>query len=164
MPFCPKVIEKIGPQKTLYLALALQILGCLMMFFGPYTNVPYMLIAHAVYGGGYIGGPCGFIMLAHAISSINRREHIRPDGTAYALNGLANKVGQAVGSALCIAIIGWFGYVGGKVVTPHIAVGIQLAVNIVPAAVYAIAFIPVFLFRMEKDDMQEEGSLEAVEN
>ena len=149
MPFCPKVIEKIGRKKTLYIALALQVAGCLMMFAGPYTNVPYMILAHVVYGGGYIGGPCGSAMLADAIFDINKRKGIRPDGTAYAMNGLGNKVGQAIGSALCIAIIGWFGYVGGQEVTPHIAQGIQIGVNIVPAVVYALAFIPVALFSLE---------------
>ena len=149
MPFCPKVIEKIGRKKTLYVALALQVAGCLMMFVGPYTSVPYMILAHIVYGGGYIGGPCGSSMMADAVMDINKRKGIRPDGTAYAVNGLANKVGQAIGSALCIAIIGWFGYVGGQEVTPHIAQGIQIGVNIVPAVVYALAFIPVALFSLE---------------
>lgn len=149
MPFAPKVVEKLGRKKTLYIALGLQVLGCLMMFFGPYTNVPYMILAHIVYGGGYIGGPCGSAMLADAINDIHEKTGVRPDGTAYAVNGLANKVGQAIGSALCIAIIGWFGYVGGQDITPHIASGIQVAVNIVPAAVYAIAFIPVILFTLE---------------
>lgn len=149
MPFAPKVVEKLGRKKTLYIALGLQVLGCLMMFFGPYTSVPYMILAHIVYGGGYIGGPCGSAMLADAINDIHEKTGVRPDGTAYAFSGLANKVGQAIGSALCIAIIGWFGYVGGQDITPHIASGIQVAVNIVPAAVYAIAFIPVILFTLE---------------
>lgn len=149
MPFAPRVVEKLGRKKTLYIALGLQVLGCLMMFFGPYTNVPYMILAHIVYGGGYIGGPCGSAMLADAINDIHEKTGVRPDGTAYAFTGLANKVGQAIGSALCIAIIGWFGYVGGQDITPHIASGIQVAVNIVPAAVYAIAFIPVILFTLE---------------
>lgn len=158
MPFCPKVIEKIGRKKTLYIALALQVIGCLMMFFGPYTNVPYMILAHIVYGGGYIGGPCGSAMLADAIFDIHKRTGVRPDGTAYAMNGLGNKVGQAIGSALCIAIIGWFGYVGGQEVTPHIAQGIQIGVNIVPAVVYALAFIPVALFSLEGKKKDEAAA------
>lgn len=158
MPFCPKVIEKIGRKKTLYIALALQVIGCLMMFFGPYTNVPFMILAHIVYGGGYIGGPCGSAMLADAIFDIHKRTGVRPDGTAYAMNGLGNKVGQAIGSALCIAIIGWFGYVGGQEVTPHIAQGIQIGVNIVPAVVYALAFIPVALFSLEGKKKDEAAA------
>lgn len=160
MPFCPKVIEKIGRKKTLYISLVFQVVGCLMMFFGPYTNIPYMILAHIVYGGGYIGGPCGSAMLADAIKDIHNKTGIRPDGTAYAVNGLGNKVGQALGSALCIAIIGWFGYVGGQEVTPHIATGIQIGVNIVPAVVFAVAVIPVALFSLEgknnKENKEEE--------
>lgn len=149
MPFCPKVIEKIGRKKTVYISLVLQAVGCLMMFCGPYKNVPYMILAHIIYGGGYIAGPCGSAMLADAIADIHKKTGVRPDGTAYALSGLASKVGQAIGSSFCIAIIGWFGYVGGQEVTPYITQGIQISVNIVPAVVYAIAFIPVALFSLE---------------
>lgn len=156
MPFSPRVIEKIGRKKTLYIALALQVAGCLMMFFGPYTNVPYMILAHIVYGGGYIGGPCGSSMLADAVNDIHEKTGVRPDGTAFAMAGLANKIGQAIGSALCIAIIGWFGYVGGQEVTAHIASGIQVGVNIVPAVVYAIAFIPVALYTLEGKKKNQE--------
>lgn len=155
MPFCPRVIEKIGRKKTLYIALGLQVIGCLMMFFGPYTNVPYMILAHIVYGGGYIGGPCGSAMLADAVMDINKRKGIRPDGTAYSVNGLANKVGQAIGSALGIAIIGWVGYVAGQDITPHVTQGIQIGVNLMPAIVYAIAFIPVLLFNLEGKNKKE---------
>lgn len=149
MPFCPKVIEKLGRKKVIYISLVLQMGGCLMMFFGPYTNVPYMILAHIVYGGGYIAGPCGSAMMADAVVDIHKKTGVRPDGTAYALSGLASKVGQAIGSSLCIAIIGWFGYVGGQEVTPYITQGIQIGVNIIPAVVYAIAFIPVVLFSLE---------------
>lgn len=149
MPFCPKVIEKIGRKKTLYIALGLQVIGCLMMFFGPYDNIPYLILAHVVYGGGYIGGPCGSAMLADAIADIHEKKGVRPDGTAYAVNGLGNKVGQAIGSALGIAIIGWFGYVAGQDITPQVTQGIQIGVNLFPAIVYLLAFIPVMLFSLE---------------
>lgn len=149
IPFCPKVIDKIGRKKTLYIALTVQALGCLMMFFGPYTNVPYMILCHIVYGAGYIGGPCGSSMVADAVADINKRKGIRPDGTAFAVLGLGNKIGQAIGSALCIAVIGWFGYVAGQDITAHVANGIQVAVNIIPAVAFALAFIPVALFTLE---------------
>ena len=155
MPFCPKVIEKIGRKKTLYIALSFQIIGCLMMFFGPTDNMVYLVLAHVVYGGGYIGGPCGSAMLADAVADIHEKKGVRPDGTAYAVNGLANKVGQAIGSALGIAIIGWFGYVAGQNITPHVTQGIQIGVNLMPAIIYAVAFIPVMLFSLEGKDKKE---------
>ena len=158
MPFCPKVIEKIGRKKTLYIALGLQVAGCLMMFFGTTDNMVYLVLAHVVYGGGYIGGPCGSAMMADAIEDIHKRKGVRPDGTAYAVNGLANKVGQAIGSALGIAIIGWFGYVAGQDITPHVTQGIQIGVNLMPAVVYAIAFIPVALFSLEGKKKDEAAA------
>lgn len=104
---------------------------------------------------GYIGGPCGSAMLADAVADIHEKKGVRPDGTAYAVNGLANKVGQAIGSALGIAIIGWFGYVAGQDITPHVTQGIQIGVNLMPAIIYAVAFIPVMLFSLEGKDKKE---------
>lgn len=158
MPFCPKVMEKIGRKKTLYIALGLQVIGCLMMFFGPTNNIPYLILAHVIYGGGYIGGPCGSSMLADAVMNIHEKKGIRPDGTAYALNGLGNKVGQAIGSALGIAIIGWFGYVAGQDITSQVTQGIQIGVNLMPAIVYALAFIPVILFNLEGKKQKNEAA------
>ena len=149
MPFGPKVINKIGRKKTLYVALILEAAGCLMMFFGPYTNIPYLLVAHVIYGMGYIGGACGMSMLVDVITDIHSRTGARPDGTLIAMNSLAGKIGQAIGSALGIAIIGWFGYVAGKDITSEVRNGIQIAVNLMPAIVYILALIPVAMYKLE---------------
>lgn len=149
MPFGPKVIDKLGRKKTLYVALIFQTAGCLMMFFGPYTNIPYLLLAHVVYGIGYIGGACGSSMLVDVVTDIHDRTGARPDGILFSMNSLAGKIGQAIGSALGIAIIGWFGYVAGKDITNEVRNGIQIGVNLMPAIVYVLAMIPVAMYKLE---------------
>ena len=102
-----------------------------------------------IYGVGYIGGACGSSMLVDVVEDIRDKTGARPDGTLFAMNSLAGKIGQAIGSALGIAIIGWFGYVAGKDITSEVKNGIQIAVNLMPAIVYILAFIPVAMYKLE---------------
>ena len=44
----------------------------------------------------------------------------------------------------------WFGYVAGGDITNHATKGIQIAVNLIPAVVYVLAFIPVAMYKLEQ--------------
>lgn len=153
MPFAPKAMEKFGKKPLLYFALIIQAVALFMMVFGPYKNIPYLFVCHIIYGLGYLSGPCGAVMLVDALDEMDLRTGVRTDGTAFALNGLGSKVGSAIGSALGIAIIGWFGYVGGGEITEHVQNGIIVATNIVPAIIFLIGIIPVALYSLNESDM-----------
>lgn len=153
MPFAPKAMEKFGKKKLLHFALIIQAVGLLMMVFGPYKNIPYLFVCHIVYGLGYLSGPCGSVMLVDALDEMDLRTGVRTDGTAFALNGLGSKIGSAIGSALGVAIIGWFGYVGGGEITQHVQNDIIVATNIVPAIIFLIGIIPVALYSLKESDM-----------
>lgn len=153
MPFAPKAMEKFGKKPLMLFALIIQAVGLFMMVFGPYKNIPYLFVCHIVYGLGYLSGPCGSVMLVDAVDEMDLRTGVRTDGTAFALNGLGSKVGSAIGSALGVAIIGWFGYVGGGEITGHVQNGIMIATNIVPAIIFLLGMIPVALYGLKDSDM-----------
>ena len=130
-----------------------QAAGLLMMVFGPYQNIPYLFVCHIVYGLGYIAGPCGAIMLIDALDDMDLTTGVRTDGTAFSLNGLGSKIGTAVGSALGVAVIGWFGYQAGQDVSAHTQLGITIAANVIPAVIFLVGIIPVALFNLKESDM-----------
>ena len=153
MPLAPRVIEKFGKKKTVYFAMLVQAAGLLMMVFGPYQNIPYLFVCHIVYGLGYIAGPCGAIMLIDALDDMDLKTGVRTDGTAFSLNGLGSKIGTAVGSALGVAVIGWFGYQAGQDVSAHTHLGITIAAHVIPAVIFLVGIIPVALFNLKESDM-----------
>ncbi len=153
MPFAPKFIEKFGKKTTCYIAMLIQALGMAMMFFGPYTNIPYLFACHIIYGLGYIAGPCGSAMIVDSIDEYDIKNNVRSDGTAFAMNGLGTKIASAVGSALGILIIGWFGYAAGKDVSAHAQNGINVATNLVPMFFFLLSMIPLFFYNLSENKM-----------
>lgn len=153
MPFAPRIMEKFGKKNVIFFALAVQIIGLLMMIYGPYTNIPYLIFCHIIYGLGAIEKACGPCMIVDALDAMELKSDVRPDGTAFSLLGLGTKIGTAIGSALGVAIIGWFGYTGSEQVTPHIQQGIIIGVNWVPIIVYALSALPIIFYTLKESDM-----------
>lgn len=153
MPFAPKVMEKIGKKQTCILAMTIQALGMAMMFFGPYHNIPYLFVCHIIYGLGYIAGPCGSAMIVDSIDEYDIKNNVRSDGTAFAMNGLGTKIASAIGSALGIAVIGWFGYAAGQEPTAEVQNGINIAANLIPMFFFLISIVPLILFNLDDGKM-----------
>lgn len=150
MPLAPKVIEKIGNQKTAILSLPIQGGSLLILFIGPSASVPFVFVIPVIYGMGYIAGPCGSVMMIDAIDDYEDKYGIRNDGMAFSFQGLGTKIGSAIGNSVCLMIIGAFGYKGGVEMTEHIQFGINFSVNLVPAIVYFIGLIPLLLYKLDK--------------
>ncbi|OOM74075.1 glucuronide carrier protein [Clostridium puniceum] len=155
MPFTPAIIRKIGKKNTAILAMALQTIAMVMIFFGDPTNIPFLIISHIVYGLGYIAGPCGSGMTVDSIDYGEWKYGGRADGTAFAVQVLGQKIASAVGASLGIFIIGLFGFVAGQPVTPEIAKGINISVNLVPAACFLLSIIPLLFYNLPESKVEE---------
>lgn len=164
MPFAPGVIRKIGKKNTCLLSMILQTIAMLMIFFGDPTNIPFLIISHVVYGLGYISGPCGSGMTVDSIDYGEWKFGGRPDGTAFAVQVLGTKIASAVGASLGIFIIGLFGFVAGQPVTPEIARGINISVNLVPAACFILAIIPLLMYNLPESKVEEIREELAIRN
>lgn len=155
MPFTPAIIRKLGKKNTAILAMGLQTLAMLMIFFGNPTNIPFLIFSHVVYGLGYIAGPCGSGMTIDSVDYGELKYGGRPDGTAFAVQVLGQKIASAVGASAGIFIIGIFGYVAGQPVTPEIARGINISVNLVPAACFLVSIIPLLIYNLPESRVEE---------
>ena len=150
MPFAPAFIEKFGKRTTAIISMVIQGTALIILFFGPSENLLFTTIVLIYYGLGYIAGPCGGIMMIDAIDDFEDKHGIRNDGMAFSFQGLGTKVGSAIGNAICLGILGLYGYTDMDHVTDHILSGINVAVNIVPALFFFIGIIPLLIYSLDK--------------
>lgn len=155
IPFVPALVSKFGKKKIVIVSQVIQVIGLIMMFAGPYTNIPYIIIANIVYGlgGGY--SACVGPFIVDALDSYEYKTGIRNDGIAFAFNGLMIKVSSAIAGSIGLMVMAAFGYVNGGDLNPTALQGINIGVNIVPLVAAVVAIIPIALFDLNEEKMKE---------
>lgn len=150
IPFVPALIGKYGKKKVVIVSQIIQIIGLIMMFAGPYTNIPYTIAANLVYGlgGGY--SACVGAMIVDALDNYEYRTGVRNDGVAFAFNGLMTKISAAIAGSIGLMVMAAFGYTNGADLTERALTGINTGVNIVPLAAAAAAIVPMLLFDLNE--------------
>ena len=153
IPFVPALIGKYGKKKVVIVSQIIQIIGLIMMFAGPYTNIPYTIAANLVYGlgGGY--SACVGAMIVDALDNYEYRTGVRNDGVAFAFNGLMTKISAAIAGSIGLMVMAAFGYTNGADLTERALTGINTGVNIVPLAAAAAAIVPMLLFDLNEEKM-----------
>ncbi len=153
IPFVPALIGKYGKKKVVIVSQIIQIIGLIMMFAGPYTNIPYTIAANLVYGlgGGY--SACVGAMIVDALDNYEYRTGVRNDGVAFAFNGLMTKISAAIAGSIGLMVMAAFGYTNGADLTERALTGINTGVNIVPLAAAAAAIVPMLFFDLNEEKM-----------
>lgn len=153
IPFVPSLISKFGKKKVVIVSQIIQIAGLLLMFAGPYTNIPYTIFANIVYGlgGGY--SSCVGAMIVDALDDYEVKTGVRNDGIAFALNGLMTKISAAIAGSIGLMVMAVFGYTNGSELTASAVQGINIGVNIVPLIAAALAIIPMIVFDLSEEKM-----------
>lgn len=156
----PTFIKKLGKRNTMVLGYIGQGLSLIAIYLMPYTNIPGIVIANGVCGFFNIAFPCSLGMLADSVDVYQLKTGVRSDGVAYATYGLAQKLGNAIGSSCGILIMSAFGYVANAQQTPQAQTGINFTVNLLPAILFfiaaAIAFFCWKLTDQEANDVREK--------
>ena len=153
IPCVPALIGKYGKKKVVIVSQIIQIIGLIMMFAGPYTNIPYTIAANLVYGlgGGY--SACVGAMIVDALDNYEYRTGVRNDGVAFAFNGLMTKISAAIAGSIGLMVMAAFGYTNGADLTERALTGINTGVNIVPLVAAAAAIVPMLLFDLNEEKM-----------
>ena len=154
IPFVPALIGRFGKKKVVLVSQVIQIIGLIMMYAGPYTDIPYTIAANLVYGlgGGY--SACVGSMIVDALDHYEYKTGVRNDGVAFAFNGLMTKISAAVAGSVGLMVMAAFGYTNGADLTERALAGINTGVNIVPLAAAALAIVPVLIFDLNEEKMQ----------
>ena len=154
-PMAPMLMKKFGKKKVALLGIMFGSIGLFMMYVGPYTNIPYMIVSSILFGMYSLGSPCGGGLLIDAVDEYEAEHGVRTEGMAFSCNGLMNKIGGGIGSAAGVAIIGVFGYVAGGDITTEIQHGINFAANLLPVICMLLSAVPLLFYNINEKKMQE---------
>lgn len=159
----PGLARRVGKKRLAMIANAASGVLLLALYAVGYSNVTLVVVLTLLYGVANFGIAIMMSMIPDAIDDGEVRKGIRADGTGYAAVSFAQKVGTAVGSAVGIALLGAFGYVANQHQTPGAMQGINVVVNVFPAACFLLSLIPLALYRITEDrNAENRAALDAL--
>ena len=149
----------ISRKKLIMIALIGRAAALLILSRIDYTNITAIMICLVFVGllnfeTGMLAG-----LIAPAIDDAEVKKGIRMDGTAYAMVNLFAKVASAIGGAIGLAIMGVMGYVANADQTPQALTGINIAANILPAIFCLAAIVPLILYRLTPEKIEENSRI-----
>ena len=153
--FVAKAAEKFGKRNVLMFTLMCQGIGLLIVYFADFTNITQIIIGHCIFGIFNCGFPLVLSMVADSVDYQESKTGVRTDGTAYATFGLSTKIGSAIGSSLGVLIISSFGYVANQQQTIEAQNGINFTVNLIPAILFILSAITLFLWNKKDSDFDK---------
>lgn len=137
-------------------------LSLILIYFVDPTNLAAMIVLHAVYGFFCFSFPIPMSMVPEAINYQEDRVGVRTDGLAYAATSLSTKIGNALGPAIALFIMGGFGYVANAQQSASAVFGINFSTNLMFGICYLIALIPLAFYPLDaKKNAEIQASLDA---
>ena len=137
-------------------------ISLIALYFVDVSNLPLVIVLHAIYGFCCFSFPIPMSMIPEAINYQEDRTGIRTDGLAYAATSLSTKVGNAIGPSMALLIMGAFGYVANAEQTAAAMHGINLATNLIFGICYLLVLIPLHFYPLDAEkNAQIQKSLDA---
>ncbi|MFG3289202.1 MFS transporter [Streptomyces sp. NPDC048179] len=159
----PAVARRVGKKRLAITGALGSAAALLLLALVGWSNLWAVIILSAVYGMANFGIAIMMSMVPDAIDDGEVRTGIRGDGTGYASVSFSMKVGTGVGAAAGVALIGAFGYVPGARPTPAVLSGINVVTNVLPAAAFVLAVIPLACYRISEERSDDNtAALEAM--
>lgn len=153
--FTKNIVLKLGKKKLVAIGYIGAGLSLIVLYFVPMTNIPLLIVLHAVYGFFCFSFPLPMSMTPEAINYQEDRIGIRTDGMAYAAVSLSTKIGNAIGPAVALIVMGAFGYVANAQQTAEAMKGINLSANLLFGIFYLIALIPLAFYPLNEEKNAE---------
>ena len=120
-----------------------------------YTNIPLLIVLHAIYGFFCFSFPIPMAMVSDAISYEEERHGVRADGVSYATVSLSTKFGSAFGVSGALLLMEAFGYIANQQQTEQAMYGINMTVNLVFGIMFLCCLIPLYLYPLNEQKNQE---------
>ena len=151
--FVPWFAKRIGKRNVLMYSMLIQSIGLFIMYLAPFENMKMVILGDCIFGIFNVGFPMTLSMVADSVDYMELKSGVRTDGTAYATYGLATKLGNAIGGAVGVPLIFYFGYKAGAADQSVQALsGINSVTNLIPAVLFVIAALLCLLWKMSDQD------------
>ena len=142
---CTVLIRKAGKQK-------IAVGGVVCSLLNP-TSYAVLYISAVVKGIGNAAlSGVMYGMLADTVEYNDWHSGIRAEGLVFSANSIGQKVGSGIGSAVLGWILAAFGFVSSSAVQPASAInGIRVIFLYVPLVVFAIMFVILMFYKLDKE-------------
>lgn len=150
-----------GKRNVLFASLVGKGLSLIMIFAVPFDNLPLVIVGHVLFAIFGFGFPSTLSMVADSVDYQDLKTGVRSDGTAFAMYGLATKIGNAIGGSVGVLLLAAFGYVANQTVTASVQSGINTVTNLIPGLFFVAAGMITLFWKMtdkEADEIREKIS------
>lgn len=149
---CTVLIRKAGKQKIAVGGVVCSFVGYAMVLLNP-TSYAVLYISAVVKGIGNAAlSGVMYGMLADTVEYNDWHSGIRAEGLVFSANSIGQKVGSGIGSAVLGWILAAFGFVSSSAVQPASAInGIRVIFLYVPLVVFAIMFVILMFYKLDKE-------------
>lgn len=149
---CTGIIRKAGKQKIAISGVAISFIGYAMVLLNP-TSYAILYTAAVVKGVGNAAlSGVMYGMLADTVEYNDWKSGIRAEGLVFSANSIGQKIGSGIGSAVLGWVLAAFGFVSASADQPASAIsGIRVIFLYVPLVVFAIMFIILLFYKLDKE-------------
>ena len=149
---CTGIIRKIGKQNIDISGVAISFIGYAMVLLNP-TSYAVLYIAAIIKGVGNAAlSGVMYGMLADTVEYNDWKSGIRAEGLVFSANSIGQKIGSGIGSAVLGWVLAAFGFVSSSAAQPASAIsGIRVIFLYVPLVVFAIMFIILLFYKLDKE-------------
>ncbi|MBL7063405.1 MAG: MFS transporter [Anaerolineae bacterium] len=158
MPLWLWVANGLGKKPTLLIALALAVIGSVLMYLlGPTTPFGWVAAAYAFWGLSAAGFLlCAYSMLMDCVEEDELVTGVRQEGAFMSAYAMAAKIGEGVAGLAVGQVLGAFGFIEGAAVQPAGAIeAIHWMATLVPAGLMAAAFVITPFFPITRERHEE---------
>ena len=160
MVFYPVVLKRMSIKRFCQLGCFIYMVGGIVLFFAG-SDVMLLGVGNIILGIGTL--PVSMIsgLMIVECADFNEWEgRPRMEGTLGSVNGLAVKIGSALGTLVSGVLLSASGYVGGAEVLPDSALlMIRLLYSLIPAALYMLVAVILNFYKLDKqiDQIRKEN-------
>lgn len=140
----------------------IQVATFVAMFFFGTTGSPALIGISVITGFTNAGGGISAGMLSDCIEYGDWKHGIREVGLTYSFLSFAVKMATAVTGSVTVLLLAAIGYVPNAAQTASAVTGINVVVNLLPAACVLLSLVPLLFYKLDRNMMDQiSADLEA---
>ncbi|MCP4579012.1 MAG: MFS transporter [Deltaproteobacteria bacterium] len=146
------IANRVGKARTYICSNVFSIVGCLILYWTSYDNLPIIILCSSLLGIGT--GPTFVLALAMAADTVEYGEWktgIRAEGLTYSMIGFSQKAAVGLAGAVSGGILSLTGYVPNVEQPPEVLAGILWQLTIIPIFCSVLAMFFVFFYTIDEE-------------
>lgn len=130
--------------------------GVLLFLGGTLSNLFMILTGTALFhGSGGAVGTISYGLVAEIVDDMEVRTGSRADAIVLSVTSFAVKLGNALAGSVGVVLLSAVGYVANEVQSAATKTGMNVIINLVPAVLFVVAFIPFAMIKMSREKAAE---------